>query len=184
MGSKMKTGLKVMDAMTRSAVTVSPETSVFECAKKMKEERLGSLIIQEKGKLSGILSEQDLVHKIIAKGINPKKTPVKDIMTSEVVSISPEKDITDAILKMSLMNVRRLPVVEDSNIVGILTSKDILKIEPQLFEVLVDKMELREEKRKPINRIGEREGICELCGNYANYLFEQDEIMVCKYCKE
>ena len=180
----MKTGLKVIDAMTKKPITISPNTTAFEAASIMKKERVGNLIVQDKGKLKGILTEQDLVYKIVADGNSPKKIAVKDIMTKKVISIQPDKDITDAMLKMSKLNVRRLPVIEDDKIVGILTQKDILKIEPQLFELIVDKIELREEKSKPIHRVGEREGICQLCGNYAAFLFEQDEVMVCKDCRE
>ncbi len=180
----MKTGLKVIDAMTKKPITVSPDTTVFEVASIMKNEHVGNLIIEDKGKLKGIVTEQDLVYKIVAESNNPKKTLVKDIMTKKVVAIEPNKDITDAMLKMSKLNVRRLPVIEDHKIVGILTQKDILKIEPQLFELIVDKIELREEKNKPIHRVSEREGICQLCGNYAAFLFEQDGVMVCKDCRE
>ena len=179
----MNTGLKVIDAMTKKPVTVSPDSSIHETALKMKKEHLGSVLVEEKGKLIGILSEQDLVYKIIAQNKNPKKTPVRDIMIKDVISINPDKDITDAMLKMSKLNVRRLPVIEDDKLVGVLTLKDILKVEPQLFELIVDKIELREENSKPINIVGEREGICELCSNYTPFLFEQDESLVCKDCR-
>ena len=170
----MRTGLRVIDAMTKEPVTVTPDTSVFECAKKMKKEHLGSVIVQDKERLAGIISEQDLVHKIIASGVSSKKTPVKEIMTTDVVTITPDKDITDAMLKMSALNVRRLPVTEGAQLVGVLTMKDILKVEPQLFELIVDKIQLREEKLKPINRVGD----------YASFLFEQDDSLVCKDCRE
>jgi CBS domain-containing protein len=180
----MKTGLKVLDAMTKQPVTVSPNATTFETASMMKKEHVGSVIVENKGKLVGILSEQDLVYKVIANNKNPKTTLVKDVMTKDVVTINPDVEITDAMLKMSKVNVRRLPVTENDNIVGMLTMKDILKIEPQLFELVVDKIELREEQSKPIYKIGEREGICELCSNYAGFLFEQDGAMVCKDCRE
>jgi signal-transduction protein with cAMP-binding, CBS, and nucleotidyltransferase domain len=180
----MKTGLSVIEAMTKNLVSVSPKTTVFEVAKLMKREHVGSVIVEENKKLIGILSEQDLVYKIVAQSKDPKKTLVKEIMVDDVISINPENDITEAMLKMSKLNVRRLPVVEEGKIVGMLTMKDILKVEPQLFELIVDKIELREENNKPINLVGEREGICELCNNYTPFLFEMDESLVCKDCRE
>ncbi len=180
----MKTGLKVIDAMTKEPITVTPNKTAFECAALMKKEHVGSVIVENKGKIAGILSEQDLVYNLVADNKNPKKTLVKDIMTKEVITISPNKDITDAMLKMSELNVRRLPVVEEGKIVGMLTLKDVLKIEPQLFELIVDKIELREQRLKPINRVGDREGICELCNNYTPFLFNQDDSMVCKDCRD
>lgn len=184
LGVELKTGLNVIDAMTKKLISVVPTTSAFECAKILKKEHLGSVVVKDKGKLLGIVSEQDLVYKIIAKSIEPKKTKISEIMTKKVITISPDKDITDAMLKMSKFNVRRLPIVENGKILGMLTMKDVLKIEPQLFELIVDKLDLREENHKPIHLVGEREGICEYCSNYTEFLFEMDESLVCKACRE
>jgi signal-transduction protein with cAMP-binding, CBS, and nucleotidyltransferase domain len=67
-----------------------------------------------------------------------------------MVIISPEKDIYDAIIKMRDKDVRRLPVIHDGELIGLLTEKDILKIEPSLFDLLVERYEIREEDKKPI----------------------------------
>jgi len=64
-------------------------------------------------------------------------------MSKDPVTITPEQDITDAMLKMGKFNVRRLPVVEDGKVVGILTIKDILGVQPELFQIIADKIELR-----------------------------------------
>jgi signal-transduction protein with cAMP-binding, CBS, and nucleotidyltransferase domain len=180
----MKTGLQVIDAMTKQLVSVSADTSVFDCAVLMRKEHVGSIIVEEKGAIDGIVTEQDMLYKIVCENKDPKNTKVREIMTHDVAIINPDNDIADAMIKMSQLNIRRLPVVEEGKLVGMLTHKDILKIEPQLFELLVDKLELREEKNKPINRIGEKEGICQLCGEYATFLFEQDSVFVCKECRE
>ncbi len=180
----MDTGLKVLDAMTKRPVTVSHGTKISKAAEKMKQEKVGSVLIQKKGKLIGILSEQDLVYKIVAHGLDPKETRVNQIMTKDVVTISPDEDIREAMIRMNKSNVRRLPVTHNTKIVGMLTMKDILKIEPELFELIIDKFDLKEEKSKPIHRVGEREGICQMCGNYTDFLFDQEDIFVCIYCKE
>jgi formylmethanofuran dehydrogenase subunit E len=67
---------------------------------------------------------------------------------------------------------------------GLLTTKDILKIQPQLFDILAQKIELREAENKPINSAKPSEGNCNKCGEYAEVLFEQDEVMVCDNCRE
>ncbi|MBN1503390.1 CBS domain-containing protein [Candidatus Woesearchaeota archaeon] len=180
----MKTGLKVIDAMTKRPIGVLPNTSIQECAKLMKKYDVGNLLIMEDNKLLGILTEQDLVYKVIAKEMDLKRTKAKHIMEKDVITISPEKDIDDALKKMRNLNVRRLPVISKGEVIGILTQKDVLKIEPQLFEIIVDKIELREEANKPINKIGEREGICELCGEYTNYLYKKQDSMVCFNCRQ
>lgn len=179
----MKTGLKVIDAMTKRPIGVSPNTSVKECAGIMKKHHLGSIVVMEDNKLLGIITEQDLVYKVIVNEMDSNKTKAKHVMVKDVITISPDKDIYEAITKMHDLNVRRLPVVDRGTLVGILTMKDIVKIEPQLFEIMVDKIELREEARKPIHRVGEKEGICELCGEYTDYLYSIDGSMVCFECR-
>ncbi|NTV23123.1 MAG: CBS domain-containing protein [Nanoarchaeota archaeon] len=180
----MRTGLTVADGMTKEVISVLPEAAVLECAKQMKEEHLGSVLVEKDGALLGILTEQDLVYKVVAGQLDPSKAKVSDIMTARVITISPDKDIYDAIMKMAQMNVRRLPVIDGKELVGMITMKDILRLEPELFEHIVDKIELREEESKLISKVNESEGICELCGNYALKLYETGGSLVCKACKD
>jgi CBS domain-containing protein len=146
----MKTGYKVYDAMTQEPVCVGPEDTIINCANIMKDNKVGGIIVKEGKKLVGICTEQDFVHKLISENKNPIDFKIKDIMCSNVRTIEPDKDIFDAIMKMRDLNVRRLPVVSNGELVGMLTMKDIVKIEPQMFDLLVDKIELREEDNKPI----------------------------------
>ncbi|MBS1266518.1 MAG: Homoserine O-acetyltransferase [Candidatus Woesearchaeota archaeon] len=146
----IKTGYKVMDAMTRKPVTVSSDLTIIECANLMKEKHVGSLIIAQNNQLKGILTEQDIVRKVVAGKLDPKKTKVSEIMVTDVMSIEPEIDIYEALVIMRDNNIRHLPVMFKNKITGYLTIKDILKIEPQLFELIVEKFELREEERKPV----------------------------------
>lgn len=181
----MKTGYKVGDAMTKSPVTVKKETTLKECARIMSDKHVGSLLIEEKGKIIGLATEQDMVRKAMAKLLDPAKTPVKKIMETEILTTTANKDIYDALKIMRDHNVRHLPVVEKGKFVGFLTIKDILKIQPQLFELIVEKFELREESRKPVFGGDENEGICEVCGNYSSQLEEaSDGSKVCPQCKD
>ena len=170
--------------MTQNPVVLSPSNSIRECAEEMDKHHVGTVIIKENGKAVGVISEQDIVRKIIAKKLDPHKMKVEDIMEKEIVTINPDADIFDALDKMKGLNVTHLPVVDDGNLLGLLTVKDILKIEPQLFDILVEKFELREEERKPINRIGKSEGICHLCGEYAEELIPKDKVFMCAACNQ
>jgi len=180
----MKTGYKVCDAMTKKPVFVSSGTAIEECANLMEKNHVGSLIIKENGNLAGIITEQDIVRKIVAKGINPLSKKVGEYMVKEVVTIDPGNDIYDALVMMRDKNIRHIPVTDKKQLVGLLTLKDILKIQPQLFELLVDKFELREEQTKPIHVIGEKEGICEVCGDYSPSLHNVDGSMLCEKCAD
>ncbi len=181
----MKTGYKVGDAMTKKPVTVSEEITLKKCAEIMTERHVGSLLVEKKGKVVGIITEQDMVRRAMAKLLDPSKTLAKKIMEKEILTTTADKDIYDALKIMRDHNVRHLPVLDKGKFVGFLTIKDILKIEPQLFEIIVEKFELREESRKPVFGGDENEGICAVCGNYTPQLVEaSDGSKVCDQCKE
>lgn len=146
----MKTGYRVFDAMTHEPVYVTPETNIVDAAKKMKEYDVGALLVKKDGAAVGICTEQDIVYRVVVTGKDASKVSIDEIMTKEIRSVSPNDDIFDALLRMRELDVRHLPVELDMKFVGLLTMKDILKIEPQLFDLIVDKYELREEENKPI----------------------------------
>jgi len=178
----MKTGIKVADAMTNKPVMASSELTVTECAKLMRKYAVGSLLVKEGKDIIGILTEFDFVTKVVAKGKNPDDLVARDIMEKNLITISMDKDIYDAMMDMRRNDIRRLPVKDDGNIVGFLTMKDILKIEPQLFDLLVEKISLREEKSKPISGGKFEEGMCESCGNFSYMLRDEAGLKLCPDC--
>ncbi len=178
----MKTGYKVYNCMTTKPISVTSDTTLEECAKAMVTNHVGALVIKDDNKSKGLITEQDIVRKVIAKGINPLTKKVKDFMEIKLITIGSNDDIYDALIKMRDQNIRHLPVVENGKMVGLLTLKDILKIEPQLFELLVEKFELREESRKPISRIIPNEGICQACGAYVENIKKVKGSLLCERC--
>ncbi|MBN1644527.1 CBS domain-containing protein [Candidatus Woesearchaeota archaeon] len=179
----MKTGFKVIEAMTQNPIKIGSNATLRNAANLMAEMHVGSLLVEENKKIIGVMSEQDIVRKAVAKG-NAGRFLVKHVMERELITISPEKDIFEAITLMRDYNIRHLPVMHDGKFYGLVTAKDILKIEPDLFELMVDKIELKEEKRKPIYNISEREGICELCGEYSEEIIPVDGSLMCSRCRE
>jgi signal-transduction protein with cAMP-binding, CBS, and nucleotidyltransferase domain len=144
----MQTGYKVIDVMTNRPVVAEKTDSLKDAAKKMVDANVNSLLIKESDKAIGIITDEDLVRKVIAKGLDPKKTKIKDVMETDLITISPGKDIYDAMQLMRDHNIRQLPVLEKGKMVGFLTAKDVLKIQPELFDLFVEKYELKEEQRK------------------------------------
>lgn len=173
--------------MTRKPIVVSPELTVEECSKLMREKNVGSLVVKEGEFLKGYVTEQGIVHKIVARNKDASKVKVKEIMATKVATIEPNKDIYDALVKMRDLDIRQLPVIDHENnnkLVGLLTIKDILKVQPQLFELLVEKIELREAERKIFGaRIG-AEGTCDSCGESFTNLKEVEGNFLCKACRE
>lgn len=146
----METGIRVHDLMTRNPVCVNKNTSLKECAEIMEKESIGSLLILgNDNELHGIITEQDIVRKAVAKNLS-SETQIKNIAETRVNTITPDKDVFTAIKIMADNNIRHLPVMDENSqeLLGLVTLKDILKIQPQLFELLVDKIELKEQENK------------------------------------
>jgi len=176
----MKTGIRVRDAMTKNPVTASPENNIQECAQKMLKQGVGSLVIKDNGKLVGIISEKDFVNKIVSQGLDPIKTKAKDIMSKNLFTIEPDKDIYDALILMGKEETRKLPVVEKNKLLGFLTVRDILKLEPALFEIRVGQFKIKEEEEKL--RREYREGICSRCQTQGPVIKKGNKFL-CESCK-
>jgi len=173
--------LKVTDFMTTRPIVVTPNKTIEYCAKLMLKKGVGSLIIKENNVPKGIVTEKDFVERVIANNIDPKKTKVGDIMSNFAISISSDKNIIEAMKVMSSNNVRRLPVVDKKGkLCGMITSKDIVKIQPELINLTLDSFDIREENRKPSRFF---EGECDSCGNFG--LLERiGNKILCSHCKQ
>lgn len=166
----MKIGVRVGDIMTREFVSVKPETSLMECAKIMVKRHVGSLIIEHEGLLKGIVTEKDIIWALTKKSkAELSHVHCKDISPRKIVTIKPSADLLSAIKLMQKYKFRRLPVVIQSRLVGILTLKDILRIEPELFEIARSRglLGVREEAEKLERKKSPGKfdfGLCEECG--------------------
>lgn len=183
----MEIGIKVGDLMTRNFVHVEPDTSLKQCAKTMVKKRVGSLIIKKNDKLEGILTEKDMVWAICKKSSQKdmNNIPAKALMTRRVVTIKPSADIADAMEKFKKRKIRRLPVVENKKLIGMLTANDILRIDPGLFQLIAETIKIREEtekiQRSNNGRIHGNQGVCEECGAF-DILYKDDEQWLCESC--
>jgi CBS domain-containing protein len=146
----MRTGYKVSDIMTASPIKIEADSTMQQCAEIMKKHDVGSLIVVKNSKFAGILTDQDIIFKVVLKDTLPSKITVEKIMTplKDIISIEPDKDIYDALVLMKENDLKRLPVMKGKTLHGLITNKDILRIQPDLFDLIVDTLDLREEKRK------------------------------------
>ncbi len=173
----MKKTISVRYAMTRNPVIVAPNDSVESVAKKMIKDGVGSLLVQENGRLRGIVTEKDLIGKIVAKNVNPKKVTVSKIMSNIIVTIDPERDILEAIKIMNEKKVRRLPVIDATGrLLGLITVHDILKIQPDLFEIIAEKNKINP------HELLSNEGHCAICGNFT-VLHKKKNKFICDECE-
>jgi len=144
----METGYRVGEVMTNNPVSVGPRDSLADCAEKMDKFNVGALLVTEDRNIHGIITQGDIVRRAFKLKEIPHNIKVQDIMQPDVVTVAPDKDIHEALMLMSNMNIKHLPVVEKEELVGLLTNKDVLKLEPQLFELISHRIELREDERK------------------------------------
>lgn len=163
------------EIMTASPVTISPEALVGDAARVMAEKGIGSLVVVERGAPVGILTERDLVVKVLAK--DNGHCPVRDVMTSPVVTIRPETDVFEATRKMLKFGIRRLPVVDGSRLVGIVTERDLLAVSPTLIEASNELVSVR-----PYADSGPTQGKCDACSTLSDRLRASDGLLICEDC--
>ena len=187
--AKPKIGIKVGDIMTRNFISVKPDISISDCAKEMIKKHVGSLIVMENQVLKGILTEKDIVWVVVKKQ-DLSKIKARDIMTRRVVSIAPGKDISEAMDRITKTRFRVLPVTIQNRVIGVITLKDILRIQPSLSESLRESIQIKEEtekrKRSEAALTGEtwvKEGECVECGAYG-LLYNIDNRLLCESCSD
>lgn len=179
----------IADIMTQNPVIVTPSTHLLECAKKMVRKRVGSLLIADGKKLVGFISQKDILWALIKKS-KKDLTTIKaiDISPKKIATLNPSMTLREAIHKMKKSKFERLPVIHDKELVGMVTSKDILNFHPELYPEMEELAKIREEtnKLKRIKKAKEiraiSEGTCEECGNH-NLLYRFNGMLVCESCR-
>ncbi len=122
----------VAEVMTRNPVTARLGESVLDAVKRMDELGIGALpVVDDKGNLVGIFTERDLLRRVVAKGRDPAKTRIEEVMTPNPVTVRPSDSVEEAKRLMARIKARHLPVVdENGRLVGIVSIKDIEFVEP------------------------------------------------------
>ena len=123
----MKTVRDIMRDKGGEVWRISPGATVFEALQLMAEKNVGALVVTEGEEVVGIISERDYTRKTILKGRTSRETPVRDIMTSEVVFVRPDYNVEQCMALMTEKRIRHLPVFENDRLVGIISIGDIVK---------------------------------------------------------
>lgn len=124
----MKLVKHLLDAKGRNLISISPGASVFEAIKLMADESIGSLVVlDEQGKLAGIVTERDYARKVIVKGRSSKETPVADIMTTDVLTAATDHSVKACMELMTEKRIRHLPVVENDKVTAIISIGDLVQ---------------------------------------------------------
>lgn len=119
--------MRLADLMIRDVTTVQKDASVFEAVKLLNKNRIGCLVVVDSGGICGILTERDLLERVLEKCRNPKDTKVSEIMTRNVITGTSDMELLEATRLLFKLKVKKLPITEGNRLVGIVTLTDIAR---------------------------------------------------------
>ncbi len=125
----------VAEAMNKNVETTQSDSTIREIARQMTNKRVGAIVIVSKnGSIDGIVTERDVMSDVVAAGLDPELTKAEDIMTREVITIDPAQNLEDAADIMTTNKIKKLPVILQGKLVGIITASDLIAYEEKLVE--------------------------------------------------
>jgi len=173
--------IRVREVMNRPLATGSPDETIDSIAKKMVENKVGSVIIKQGDEILGIVTDGDIVNKVVAKNYKPSSIRAEDIMSSPLHTIEANRDVTEAARMMRKLRIKRLGVTYKGHLVGIVSMSDVLNVTPELVDLVSEKARILSgeltRKRKYIS------GYCDNCKQWSDYLLEVDGKYLCEECR-
>lgn len=133
--------MKAEDVMAREVVTLDEDVSAKKAAEIMAQEGVSAIIVTSEGKAKGILTERDILKRIVAEDKDSRKTKVKEIMSSPLVTIEPSTDLEKAAHLMFEKKIKNLPVIHENRLIGLISLQDICKLQPEILRILRQAME-------------------------------------------
>lgn len=171
----------VKEAMKTNLVMVEPTTTVLEAAKLMKKNKIGNVLVVEKKQPVGILTESDILKKVVAEGKNASDVLVEEVMSTPVVVADPYISLEEAMKTMGKCNIRRLPVIENGELIGVITQKDISRISPVLHDISREWYDITVRDESYLKR-QIFSGKCEDCNALSTTLRRIDGRLLCEDC--
>src|SRR6266568_9079060 len=119
---------RIREVMTSDPSTVDPEKTIVEAARIMKQEDAGVVPVTQNGRLTGMVTDRDIAIRVVAEGMDPQSAAVREVASTDLVTIDPQQDLDEALRLMAQHQVRRLPVVEeDGRLVGVVAQADVAR---------------------------------------------------------
>ena len=176
----MKTDIRVGEVMTRGVVTLDAKDSAYDAAKAMKKNAIGSVVVLRNGRAAGIITERDIVLKLVMSGKNARKTRAWQVMTRPLKTIDASSTLAEVAERLRQLKIKRLPVTDGKDrLVGMITDDDLVRIYPGLIDVLLEEAEIRKFAKNE-----EFTGACERCGIYSEELSRNADKLLCAECIE
>jgi CBS domain-containing protein len=180
----LRTKMLVKDVMSSPVITADEDEAANTIASAMEKNDLGCVIVTNKDKKSiGIITERDLVIRVIAKNQKPDTIKAREIMTTPLVTIEPDATISDAARRMNRLDIRRLGVFYKGALVGIVSSKDLLGVMPELIEIIQERSRIEGPANPEENEEAPLSGYCDRCEVYSENLKDVNGENVCDECR-
>ena len=182
----LRSKMLVKDVMSSPVITIDEKAPANRSAVLMEKNDLGCVVVTNKeGKPLGIITERDLVVRILAKNLKPDSLKSTEVMTSPLITMEPEATIAEAARRMSRLDIRRLGVIYKGQLVGLISSKDILAVTPELIETIQEKTLIESENRteQVKENVAPLAGNCDHCGSWSDDLEEVDGELLCEDCR-
>ena len=180
----LRSKMLVRDVMSSPVIAMGEDAPANRVAELMDKHDLGCIIVTNKeGKPLGIITERDLVVRVLAKNGKPDTLKANEVMTSPLITIEPDATISDAARKMSKLNIRRLGVIYKKQITGLLSSKDILGVMPELIEIIQERARIENENNEKEETTAPPAGYCDHCGAWSDDLKQHNGEFLCEDCR-
>jgi CBS domain-containing protein len=178
----MTTRVLVSDIMNSPVVSASPDDTIHDIAKKMKDENIGSIIIMEKDKPVGIVTDWDIVSKALVNDSKPSQIKSKEVM-EELYTVEGEESITEAARLLRKHKIKRLGVVYKNRLVGIISSSDVIAVTPDLVEIVSEKATIIRGELGIARSANNISGYCDECGEWSDLLQYDEGTFICEVCR-
>lgn len=178
--ANMTTRVLVRDIMNSPVITAAPGDSVRDIAKRMREEKIGSIVVMDKNNPVGIVTDWDIVAAGVVKDVKPSQIKAAEVMR-DIHTIEGEESITEAARLLRKHNIKRLGVVYKKRLVGIISSSDVIAVTPELVDVVSEKAAIiRGEFGRPAGKVS---GYCDECGEWSDLLQYDEGTFICEVCR-
>jgi len=179
---EVNAAIPVSDVMSSPVITVSESDSIEVVSKVMDKHNLGSIVvIDDKGHPVGIITERDIVMRVAAKNLSARDVTANSVMSSPLVTIEPRADIKKAAGVMRRKNISRVIVINDGEMVGIISKTDIIAITPALIDIITEKVKITS-GQLPLKEFYTT-GYCERCRQWSTSLKWVDNKFICEECR-
>ena len=181
LGLELSAKMLVREVMSSPVISVDENEDIVQVANKMREQRVGAVIVVNSSENPvGIVTERDIVTRVVADGVDPNMLVASKVMTSPLKMVEPELGLMDAMKMMDRENIRRLGVIYKGELVGIVTDRSIIRLVPTIMDIMKEQKEIMGNNTK---RGTSTVGYCDRCEVYSNNLREIDGEFLCEDCR-